>query len=176
MAPEGNGLHDHGSSPNLGHGRDMATPNDTVALAAAKTAPAMLTETAVGSACKTMGRYAPNTAAGAAAGHAPNQAAAAAHSDQSAAAAHLAPMGAGLVNGSQWDWASDDDDNKAHGQNNPHASEATGLRDDEQALRDAHQEADDEAHNEAHWMATYMAHQGDGTYNAQGSEASAAAS
>jgi hypothetical protein len=104
--------------------------------------------------------YVTNTAARATVGHAHNQA---------AAAAHLAPTGAGLVDGSQWDWASNDNDDEAHGQNNPHASEAAGLRVNEQAIHDAHQEADKEAHNDAHWTATYMAHRGDGTYNAQGS-------
>ncbi len=53
-----------GPAPNPGHGRDMATPNDAVALAAAESAPAVLTKTSVGLACKTVGRYAPNTAAG----------------------------------------------------------------------------------------------------------------
>jgi hypothetical protein len=38
-----------GPSPNLGHGHDMATPNNAVALAVAETAPAMWTKTAVGS-------------------------------------------------------------------------------------------------------------------------------
>jgi hypothetical protein len=97
--------------------------------------------TAVQSARGTMGWYVTNTAARAVVGHAHNQA---------AAAANLAPTGAGLGNGSQWDWASDDDDDEAHGQNNLHASEAAGLRDDERAIRDAHQEADKEAHNDAH--------------------------
>jgi hypothetical protein len=123
--------------------------------------------TAVRLACGTMGWYVTNMAAEAIVGHA---------HDQAVAAAHLAPTGAGLINSSQWDWASDDDDDKAHGQNNPHASEAAGLRDNEQVVRNAHQEADEEAHNDAHWTATYMAHRGDGRYNAQGLEALAAAS
>jgi hypothetical protein len=152
-----------GVASNPGHGCSTATTDDVVALAAAETAPAGLTcmdetvGTVVRPACGTMGWYVTNTAAKAIVGHAHNQA---------AAAAHLAPTGVGLVDGSQWDWASNDDDNKAHGQNNPHASEAAGLRDDEQAIRDAHQEADKEAHNDAHWTATFMAHRGDVTYNA----------
>ncbi len=113
-------------------------------------------------------------AAGAAMGHAPDQAAAAAHSDQAAAAAHLAHTVAGLVDGSQWDLASDDHDDKAHEQRNSHASGATGLRNNEHAGLDAHQEAKEDAHSNAHWMATYMAHLNDGTYNAQGWGASAA--
>jgi hypothetical protein len=121
-----------GPAPNLGHGCYMATPNNAVALAATETAPAVLTKTAVGLACKTVGRYAPNTAAGAAAGQAPDQAMAAAHSDQAAAAAHLVPTVAGLVNGSQRDWASDDDNNETHEWRNLHASGAAGLRNNEQ--------------------------------------------
>jgi hypothetical protein len=70
--------------------------------------------------------------------HTPNQAAAAANSNQAAAAAHLAPMVAGLVDGSQWDWASDDDDDEAHEQRNLHASGAAGLRNNEHAVLDAH--------------------------------------
>jgi hypothetical protein len=152
----------------------MATPNNAVALAAAKTAPAVWTETAVGLACKSVGRYAPNTAAGAASGHAPVQAAAAAHSDQAAAAAHLAPTVAGLLDGSQWDWASDDDNDEAHERSNLHASGAAGLRNNEHAVPDAHQEAKEDAHRDSHWTATYMAHLSDGTYNVQGWGASAA--
>jgi hypothetical protein len=163
-----------GPAPNLGHGRNMATPNNAVALAAAETAPAVWTKTAVRLAHKTMGRYAPNTAARVAAGHAPVQAAAAAHSDQAAAAAHLAPTVAGLLDGSQWDWASDDDDNEAHELRNLHASGAAGLRNNEHAGLDAHQEAEEDAHSNAPWTATYMAHLSDGTYNAQGWGASAA--
>ena len=123
-----------GPAPNLGHGRDMATPNNAVALAAAKTAPAVLTEIAVGLARESVGRYASNTAAGAAGGHAPDQAATVAHSDQAAAAAHSAPTVVGLVDGSQWDWASDDDDDKAHERRNLHASGAVGLWNNEQDM------------------------------------------
>jgi hypothetical protein len=162
-----------GPAPNLGHRRNMATPNDAVGLAAAEKARAVLTETAVRLAHKTVGGYAPNTAAGAPMGHAPNQAATAAHSDQAAAAAHLAPTVAGLVDGSQWDWASDDDDNKAHEWRNLHAIGAAGLRNNEHAILDAHQEAEEEVHSNAHWTATYMAHLSNGTYNAQGLGASA---
>ncbi len=121
-----------------------------------------------------MGRYAPNTAARATAGHAPDQAAAAAHCDQAAAAAYLAPTVAGLVSGSQWDWASDDNDDEAHERRNLHASGAAGLQNNEHASLDAHQEAKEDSHSDAHWTATYMAHLSDGTYNAQGWGASAA--
>jgi hypothetical protein len=86
-----------------------------------------------------VGRYAPNTVAGAAEGHAPDQAAVAAHSNQAAAAAHLAPTVAGLVNGSQWDWASDDDKDEVHKQRNLHASGAAGLQNNEHAVLDTHQ-------------------------------------
>jgi hypothetical protein len=161
-----------GAALNPRHGHSMAITDNAVALAAAKTARAGLTHTdetvgtAVRSAHRTMGQNVTNTAAGAVVGHAHNQA---------AAAAHLAPTGVGLVDSSQWGWASSDNDGEAHGQNNLHASEAAGLRDNEQAVRDAHQEAGKKAHNDAHWTVTYMAQQGDGTYNAQGSEALAVA-
>ncbi len=107
-------------------------------------------------------------------GHTPDQAAAAAHSDQAAEVAHSAPTVAGLVDGRQWYWASDDKDDKAHEHRNPHASGTAGLRNNEHAVLDAHQEATEDAHSNAHWRATYMAHLSDGTYNAQGWGASAA--
>jgi hypothetical protein len=86
----------------------------------------------------------------------------------------LAPTVAGLLDGSQWDWASDDDNNKAHEWRNSHASGAAGLRNNEHAVLDAHQEAEEEAHSNAHWTVIYMAHLSDGTYSAQGLGALAA--
>jgi hypothetical protein len=115
----------------------------------------------------TMGRYVPNTAAVAIARHV---------NDQAAAVARLASTIAGLINGSQWDWTSGDDDIKAHMQVKRHASEAAsaGPMDDEQAAFGANQKADEEAHHKAHRTANYMAQQGDGTQSPQGLEASSA--
>jgi hypothetical protein len=161
-------------APDLGHGRDMATSSNAVAWAAAETAPAGLTKTAVGLAHKTMGWHAPIMAAKAAVGHAHGQAVAATHSDQAAAAAQSAPTAAGYADGSQWDWASDDDNDEAQEQRNQQASGAAGLQNNKHAVHDAHQETKEEAHSNACWTATYMAHRSDGTYNTQGSRASAA--
>jgi hypothetical protein len=154
-------------SPENRHG--MATTDNTAALAAAVTAPAILTRvdkmvgTVVWLAHGTMGQYVTNTTAVVSAGHAHNQAAAVAHS---------ASAVVGLVDASQWDWAAANDDDQV--QKNLHASETAGLRDDEQAVLEANQKADEEFHHNAHWTANHMAHRGDGTYNPQGLEALAA--
>jgi hypothetical protein len=87
-----------------------ATMDDNAAaLAAAETTSAILTHadkkvrTVARSACGTMGQYVTTTAAMAVLRHADNQA---------AASAHLASTVMGLVNGSQWDWTSNNDDDK----------------------------------------------------------------
>ncbi len=86
----------------------------------------------------TGGRYVANTAAVAVARQA---------NDQAAAVAHSAFTIAGLVNGSQWDWTSDDKGDEARMRRKPHASETAlaWLMDDEQATFGANQKANEEA-------------------------------
>jgi hypothetical protein len=76
-----------------------------------------------------MDRYVTNMAAVAVVGHA---------HDQAMAVAHSASTVVGLVDGSQWDWASDDDGDEAHVRKNPHASDTAWLRDDKQAVLKAY--------------------------------------
>jgi hypothetical protein len=99
----------------------------------------------------TVGRYVTNTAAVAVTRQA---------NDQAMAVAHSAITISGLVDGSQWDWASDNKGDKARMQEKVHASETASAKpaDDEQVAFGANQKVDKEAYHEAHRTANYVTH------------------